>query len=54
VGLKLNGTRQAMVCADNIHLLGDNINTVKKITEAVINASNEIGLEVIAEYVAVL
>jgi hypothetical protein len=32
-----------------VKLLGDNIDTVKKITEASIDASKEVALEVIAE-----
>jgi signal transduction histidine kinase len=41
-----------MVCADDVNLLGDNINTVNKIREAVIDASKEVGLSICYRLVA--
>jgi hypothetical protein len=49
VGLKLNGMHQLLVYADDLNLLGDNIDTIKKSTANLIDASKDVGLEVNAE-----
>jgi hypothetical protein len=49
VRLKLNGTHQLLACADDVNLLGDNIDTVEKNTETIIDASKEVGLEINVE-----
>jgi hypothetical protein len=46
VGLKLNGTHQLLAYADDVNLLGDNIDTIKKNTEILIDAGKEVGLEI--------
>jgi hypothetical protein len=44
VGLKLNATSQLLAYADDMNLLGDDIDTTKKNTETLIDASKEVGL----------
>jgi hypothetical protein len=49
VGLKLNGTHQLLVCADDADLLGGNIDTIKENGVTLIDASKEVSLEVNTE-----
>jgi hypothetical protein len=49
VGLKLNGTHQLLAYTDDVNLLRDNIDTINKNTETLIDASKEVGLEVNVE-----
>jgi hypothetical protein len=48
-GLKLNGTHQLLAYADDVNLLGDNIDTINKNIETLTDASKEVGLEVNVE-----
>jgi len=47
--LKLNGTHQLLVYADDVNILGGSVRTVKKNIEALVVASKENGLEVNAD-----
>jgi hypothetical protein len=45
-GLILNGTHQILAYADDINIVGENIDTTQKNTKAPLDASTEVGLEV--------
>jgi hypothetical protein len=49
VELKLNETHQLLVYADDVNLLGDNIDTMKKNTQSLIDGCKGVALEVNTE-----
>jgi hypothetical protein len=44
--LKLNGTHQLLVFADDVNILGGSMHTLKKNTDTLVVTSKNIGLEV--------
>jgi hypothetical protein len=49
VGLELNGTHELLFYSDDVNLLSNNIDIIKKNTKTLIDASKEVGLEVNTE-----
>ena len=47
--MKLNGTHQLLVYADDVNILGGGVHTVEENAEALVVASKETGLEVNAD-----
>ena len=43
-GLKLNGTHQLLAYADDVHIWGGSVHTVKENAEALVVATKETGL----------
>jgi hypothetical protein len=48
-GLILNGTHQLLTYADNVNTVRENIDTIQRNTKSLLDASKEVGLEVIPE-----
>jgi hypothetical protein len=48
-GMEMTGTYQLLVYADDVNLLGENKNTIKKYTEALLDDREEVGLKTNAE-----
>jgi hypothetical protein len=44
--MKLNGTRPLLAYADDVNLLGVNIDTINKNMETLSDASKQVGLEI--------
>jgi hypothetical protein len=45
VGLKLNGSQQLLIYADDLNPFGSNFNTIRRNRDALIDSSREVGPE---------
>jgi hypothetical protein len=45
-GMILNGTHQVFAYADDVNIVGENIDTIQRNTRALLYANKEVGLEV--------
>jgi hypothetical protein len=45
-GLILNGTQQLLAYGDDVNVVGENVDNIKKNTEALLDASKDVGLKV--------
>jgi hypothetical protein len=45
-GLIVNGTHQILAYADDVNIVGENIDNIQRNTKALLDASKEVGLEV--------
>jgi hypothetical protein len=50
-GLKLNGTHPILIYVVDVNILGGNVHTIKKTTEAIVVARKEIKLQINADTV---
>jgi nitrous oxide reductase len=48
-GLILNGTHQLLAYADDVTIVGENIDTIQRNRHALLYANKEIGMEIIPE-----
>ena len=46
LGLDMNGTHQVLACADDVNLTGDDIRTIERNADVLLNACKDIGLAV--------
>ena len=49
IGLELNGKHQLFDCADEVNVVGENLQTAREKTEIFIKASKDIGLKLNSE-----